>query len=81
MREVHIKMNEKPQWYKTIRVDLTLTELQMIYDCVGNTPFYDIHYKHDDEKWNNMLLPIMLDKLYDDLGKILDDNNGIIDGQ
>lgn len=81
MREVHIKMNENPQWYKTIRVDLTLTELQMIYDCVGNTPFCDIHYKHDDEKWNNMLLPIMLDKLYDDLGKILDDNNGIIDGQ
>ena len=50
MREVHIKMNENPQWYKTIRVDLTLTELQMIYDCVGNTPFCDIHYKHDDEK-------------------------------
>lgn len=79
MREVHIKMNENPQWNKTIRVDLTLTELQIIYDCVGSTPFCDIHYKHDDEKWNNILLPIMLDKLYDDLGKILGDNNGIID--
>lgn len=79
MREVAIRTDANPQWNKTIRIDLTLTELQMIYDCVGSVSFCDIHYKHNDEKWNNILLPIMVDKLYDDLGKILDDNNGIID--
>lgn len=86
MKEVHIKMNEKPQWKKVIRVDLTLEELQIIHDCVSNTAFADIHYKHNDEynndylqEWNEIFVPFMLSSVYDDLEEILDNNNGIID--
>lgn len=85
MKEVHIKMNEKPQWKKVIRVDLTLEELQIIHDCVGNTAFDDIYHKHDNEyndyhqEWNKIFVPFMLHQVYDDLEQILNDNNGIVD--
>ena len=85
MREVHIKMNENPQWKKVIRIDLTLEELQIIYDCVGNIAFEDINYKNNNEyndyhqEWNKIFIPAMLDNVYDGLEQILNDNNGIVD--
>lgn len=85
MKEVHIKMNEKPQWKKVIRIDLTLEELQIIYDCVGDIAFEDIHYKHNNEyndyhqEWNKIFVPFMLNSVYEDLEQILNDNNGIVD--
>ena len=85
MKEVHIKMNEKPQWKKVIRIDLTLEELQIIYDCVGKISFRDIQYEHNNEyndyhqEWNKIFIPAMLDNVYDDLEQILNDNNGIVD--
>lgn len=81
-----IKEIESKSWNETIKLELTLRDLQIIYDAIGSMPPRVIEEKH--EKYGFSLLregvitydaSSLIDDIYNELEKILIAYNGIID--
>ena len=79
-------VTDTPNWDKEITLKLTLKELQIIFDAVGelspkvmyekhdeNSPFYDAIPKND------ITLIKLIDDVYNDLEIIVDKYNGVLD--
>lgn len=75
-----------PNWNEVITLELTLRDLQIIFDAVGAMPPRALEEKH--ELYNSSLfnagmltydVSSLIDDVYDELRKILTAYNGIID--
>ena len=86
-----IKSKSKiPNWNETIKLELTLRDLQIIYDAIGNIQPRIVEEKH--ERYGSSLFLFreresvitydassLIDDIYNELEKILIAYNGIID--
>lgn len=76
-----------PNWDKEIILKLTLKELQIIFDAIGDLSPNVIYEKHYDDspfynvipKDNNFALIKIIDEIYKELKTIIDKYNGVLD--
>ena len=85
IKEIESK-SKIPNWNETIKLELTLRDLQIIYDAIGDIQPRVIEEKH--ERYGSSLLresvitydvSSLIDDIYNELEKILTAYNGIID--
>ena len=84
--EIKTKTNV-PNWNKEIILKLTLKELQIIFDAIGDLSPNVIYEKHHDNspfynvipKDNNFALIKIIDEIYEELKTIIDKYNGVLD--
>ena len=84
IKEIKSK-SKTPNWNEKITLELTLRDLQIIYDAVGSIPPIILKDKH--EKRNSSLFhdnvtynaSTLIDNIYSELENILTEYNGIID--
>ena len=78
--------SKTPNWNETIKLELTLRDLQIIYDAIGDILPSVIEEKH--ERYGSSLLresvitydvSSLIDDIYNELEKILIAYNGITD--
>lgn len=71
-------IEEENKWDKKIRLEVSLLELQMIYDCIGVTAFATIHNEYEA---NNTMMKYKvenMDVLYRECFEILSEEGGIV---
>ena len=76
-----LNRNNKTNWYEKIQLEMTLQDLQILYDCLGAVPIEYLKEKHKYTSLNyldDLICDIAAD-LYGDLDKILSEHNGITD--
>lgn len=76
--------NSIRDWNKKITLQLTLKDLQFIFDAVGNLNINMLKEKHGKDSpfysiINDTTLIKSIDELYDDLQIIVDKHNGVLD--
>lgn len=74
--------NTKTDWNEKIQLELNLSDIQIIYDCVGTVPekYIDIKHKHSafGGKEKGYYGELLTD-IYESLHVILCEHNGITD--
>lgn len=68
-------------WYEKIQLEMTLSDLQYIYDCIGAVPPKYVAIKHKNSPFSmgeSTYNDISTD-LYDSLHTILSEHNGVTD--
>lgn len=85
IKEIKSKL-KKPDWNEKITLELTLRDLQIIYDAVGSIPpmiLKDKHEKCNSLFYDNLLkynsASTLIYDVYSELENILTEYNGIID--
>ena len=76
------KTKPKTYWDEKITVELTLADLQLLYDCVGAVSWRYILLRHDKTIFKEKILlknSSNLTCLYNELEKIVDKHNGLTD--
>lgn len=75
-----------PNWDKEITLKLTLKELQIIFDAVGDLSPKVMREKHDEHSpfyvaipKNDIALIKLIDETYNDLEVIIDKYDGVLD--
>ena len=74
--------NVTPNWGETIRLEMDLEDLQIIYDCVGAVPLKYWKNKHKNTIFKNEIniyCPNMITELYEEIEYIIDKHNGVTD--
>lgn len=75
-----LNRNNKTDWNEEIQIELTLADLQIIYDCVGAMPIQYLKLKHENTNFNNLSKDAeLLTDIYESLHIILSEHNGIND--
>ena len=69
----------KPNWDEKITLELSLEDLQVLYDCVGSIPWRYIKLRHERTSFKNRADKVEKLELYDSLEEILKNHNGLID--
>ena len=79
-------VTDTPNWDKEITLKLTLKELQIIFDAVGDLSLNVMYEKHDERSpfydvipKNDVALIKLIDDIYNDLETIVDKYNGVLD--
>ena len=82
IKEIESK-SKNPNWNEKITLELTLRDLQIIYDAVGSTPPIILKDKHEKRNsslfHDNLFTATLIDDIYSELENILTKYNGIID--
>ena len=72
-------VNDEPNWDEKLQLELSLAELQIIYDCVGAVPIRYLNLKHKENLFTNKYNASMFNGIYSDLDDILSKHNGLTD--
>lgn len=76
-------MINEADWNEKIQIELSVADLQIIYDCVGAVPLKYLNLKHKDNsftnKFNATMVATMVDGIYNELDEILFRHNGLTD--
>ena len=72
-------VNDEPNWDEKLQLELSLAELQIIYDCVGAVPIRYLNLKHKENLFTNKYNDSMFHGIYSDLDDILSKHNGLTD--
>lgn len=69
------------KWDEKIQIELSLEDLQVIYDCIGAVPPQFINIKHKNTSFNRSheYHRQILHTLYEDLHTIISEHNGVTD--
>ena len=73
---------DKTNWGEKIQIELTLADLQMIYDCIGAVPPKYLRKKHEKTNFNKTseyYFENIFHSVYEELEYIVKAHNGIID--
>lgn len=77
-----LNRNNKTNWYEKIQLEMTLQDLQILYDCLGAVPNKYLIEKHKHTSLNyidDLMCSEISSDLYEGLNKILSEHNGITD--
>lgn len=80
-----LRETDIPNWDEIITLQLTLKDLQIIFDAVGNISPNVLEEKHEHSSLhdiifeNEMSSSKLIDKVYDELESILVKHNGVLD--
>ena len=76
---------DTPNWDKIITLELTLKDLQIIFDAVGDLPPQVIKDKHMNSPLHDIMsidtisMSNLIDEIYGSLEVIIDKYNGVLD--
>lgn len=70
-------INPNIDWNEKITLELSLADLQLLYDCVGAVPWSYIVSRH--EKTSFTIDNIRFSDLYNELEEVLNNHHGLID--
>lgn len=76
---------DTPNWDETITLELTLKDLQIIFDAVGDLPPQVIKDKHINSPLHDVIFvdtisaSKLIDEIYNSLEVIIDKHNGVLD--
>lgn len=73
-----LNRNTETNWGEKIQLEMTLQDLQVIYDCIGSVPSKYLEEKHKYTTFKPLYGNI-INNLYEDLDIILMEHNGITD--
>ena len=73
--------NAETNWYEKIQLEMTLSDLQYIYDCIGAVPpkYVEIKHKHSSFNRDESIYRDISTDLYESLHTILSEHNGVTD--
>ena len=77
-----INRNNKTDWFERIQLEMTLQDLQILYDCLGAVPNKYLIEKHKYTSLNyidNSICGDITSDLYESLNKVISEHNGITD--
>ena len=74
-----LRKDNKVDWNEKITIELTLADLQLLYDCIGAVPWHYVTLRHKDTSFKSNAENISGSSLYDNLEDILAKHNGLID--
>lgn len=74
-------ITNETNWNETVQIELSLAELQIIYDCVGAVPIKYLNLKHKDNIFYNKYDATMFNNIYTRLDDILFRHNGLTDNE
>lgn len=76
-----LNRNNETKWNEKIQIELSLEDLQVVYDCIGAVPPRFINIKHNNTSFNrsNEYHKLLLHGLYEDLHTIISEHNGVTD--
>lgn len=77
-----INRNNETNWYEKIQLEMSLQDLQILYDCLGAVPNKYLIEKHKYTSLSyidNSICSDITNDLYESLNKILSEHNGITD--
>ena len=74
-----IRKDNKINWDEKITIELTLADLQLLYDCIGAVPWNYIALRHKNTFFKSNAENMSNSSLYNDLEDILAKHNGLID--
>lgn len=72
-------ITNETDWNETVQIELSLAELQIIYDCVGAVPIKYLNIKHKDNAFTDKYNASMFNGIYNELDDILFRHNGLTD--
>ena len=72
-------LNNAVDWNENISLQLSMSDLQIIYDCVGAVPLKYLNAKHKNNTFFNKINAHTLTKIYDELDDIVSKHNGFTD--
>ena len=72
-----LNRNNKTNWSEKIQLEMNLSDLQVLYDCIGAVPNKYLEEKHKNTSFN-YIDDITID-LYEGLNRLLSEHNGITD--
>lgn len=72
-------ITDETDWNETVQIELSLAELQIIYDCVGAVPIKYLNIKHKDNTFTDKYNASMFNGIYNELDDILFRHNGLTD--
>lgn len=72
-------VNEEINWDEKVQIELSVAELQIIYDCVGAVPLKYLNLKHSYSTFGNKYNATMFNGMYRELDDILFRHNGLTD--
>ena len=72
-----LNRNNKTNWSEKIQLEMNLSDLQVLYDCIGAVPNKYLEKKHKNTSFN-YIDDITID-LYEGLNRLLSEHNGITD--
>lgn len=72
--------SQKPNWNESIQLEMTLADLQIIYDCIGAVPLNYLKSKHKNTSFEiSCYTTDMYTELYDELEDVIIRHSGITD--
>lgn len=72
---------DEADWNKKIQIELSVADLQIIYDCVGAVPLKYLNLKHKDNIFYNKYDATIFNNIYTRLDDILFRHNGLTDNE
>ena len=72
-------ITNETNWNEKVQIELSVTDLQIIYDCVGAVPLKYLDLKHKNNAFSNKYNASMVNGIYNELNDILFRHNGLID--
>ena len=70
---------DEADWNEKVQIELSVADLQIIYDCVGAVPIKYLDLKHKDNAFINKYNASMFNGIYNELDDILFRHNGLTD--
>ena len=80
-----VKETDIPNWDEIITLQLTLRDLQIIFDAVGDIPPNTLEEKHRYSSLHDIIFEDkmsssnLISKIYNELENIIDKHNGVLD--
>lgn len=81
-----LESTKLPKWDEEIKLCLTLRDLQIIYNCVGDVPFSVLKDEHRTSIFRDQLTEEngadkirLLDDIYENLREIIERHGGVLD--
>ena len=72
-------LNNAVDWNENISIQLSMSDLQIIYDCVGAVPLKYLNAKHKNNTFFNKINANMFSEIYNNLDDIISRHNGFTD--
>ena len=66
-------------WNEKVQIEVSVADLQIIYDCVGAVPLKYLNLKHKNNAFTNKYDATMFNAIYNVLDDILSEHNGLTD--
>lgn len=70
---------DETDWNEKVQIELSISDLQIIYDCVGAVPLKYLNIRHKDNSFTNKFNATMFNGIYNELDDILFRHNGLTD--